>query len=64
MIYEFHPPNQKPELQFTKADAEAYINATDKMVFIADLLNLFSIDQLTPEIEDAAEAKLLALLEK
>lgn len=49
-------------IKFTKADAETYINTTDKAVFIVDLLNLFSIDQLTPEIEDEVEAQLLALL--
>jgi hypothetical protein len=49
-------------IKFTKADAEAYINTTDKMVFIANLLNLFSIDQLTPEMEDETEAQLLSLL--
>ena len=59
------PKNQikKMNIKFTKADAEAYINTTDKAVFIVDLLNLSSIDQLTPEIEDETEAQLLSLLE-
>ena len=55
-------PNKKMNTKFTKSDAEAYINTTDKAVFIVDLLDLFSIDQLTPEIEDETEAQLLALL--
>lgn len=50
-------------IKFTKADAEAYINTTDKAVFLTDLLNLRSIDALTPEIEDETEAQLLALLQ-
>jgi hypothetical protein len=40
-------------------NARKYIEATDKAVFLVNLLGLFSIDQLTPELEDATEEQLL-----
>jgi len=47
---------------FTTAAALAYISTTDKAAFLVTLLDLRSINQLTEELENDAEAALLALL--
>ena len=46
-------------LPITDSTAQAYQATTDKAVFIADLLGLFSVDQLTPELEDMVESEIL-----
>jgi hypothetical protein len=48
----------KNQITFTKADAEQYQAPTDKAAFLVELLGLFSINQLTEEMETEAEAKL------
>jgi hypothetical protein len=48
----------KNQITFTKADAEQYQATTDKAAFLVELLGLFSINQLTEEMETEAEAKL------
>jgi hypothetical protein len=52
----------KNQITFTKADAKSYQATTDKAAFLVELLGLFSINQLTPELEDEAEAELFELL--
>jgi len=52
----------KNEPVFSKRDAEIYLKTQDKAVFLCEILNLSTIDHLTPEIEDEAEKKLLSFL--
>jgi hypothetical protein len=52
----------KNQITFTKDNAMEYKAATNKAVFLVELLGLFSINQLTPELEDEAEAELFELL--
>ena len=49
-------------LNFTTADAIAYIATSDKAVFLVNLLDLRSVNHLTEELENDAETALLALL--
>jgi len=51
------------QITFTIADAKSYQATTDKAAFLVGLLGLFSINQLTTEMEDEAEAELLGLLQ-
>jgi len=52
----------KNEPVFSKRNAEIYLKTQDKAVFLCELLNLSTIDHLTPDIEDEAEKKLLSFL--
>jgi hypothetical protein len=52
----------KIEPAFSKTEAEKYLKTDDKAVFLCELLNLSTIDNLTEEMEDEAEKKLLSFL--